>query len=59
MRPANAKPRIESRRDWPLESYCASPQTVVRGELGATVTVTISYVEGRRHLPVVELREAA
>jgi hypothetical protein len=59
LRPANAKPRIESRRDWPLESYCASPQTVVRGELGATVTVTISYVEGRRHLPVVELREAA
>ena len=54
-----ARPRIESRRDWPLESSCASPQTAVRGERGATVTVIISYVEGRRHLPVVELREAA
>jgi transposase InsO family protein len=59
LRPANAKPRIESRRDWPRDSSCASPQTAVRGERGATVTVVISYVEGRRHLPVVELREAA
>jgi hypothetical protein len=25
----------------------------------AALTVVISYVEGRRHLPVVELREAA
>jgi transposase InsO family protein len=57
--PANAKPRIESRRDWPQDSSCASPQTAVRGERGATVTVVISYVEGRSHLPVVELREAA
>jgi transposase InsO family protein len=59
LRPANARPRIESRGDWPLESSCASPQTAVRGDCGATVTVIISYVEGRRHLPVVELREAA
>jgi transposase InsO family protein len=59
LRPANANPRIESRRDWPRESSCASPQTAVRGERGSTVTVVISYVEGRRHLPIVELREAA
>ena len=43
----------------PRESSCASPQTVIRRERGATVTVVISYVESRRHLPVAELREAA
>ena len=59
LRPANARPRIESRRDWLLESSCASQQTAVRGERGSTVTVVISYVEGRRHLPIIELREAA
>jgi hypothetical protein len=59
LRPANAKPRIEPREGWPRESSCASPQTLIRGQRGATVTVVISYVEGRRHLPVVELREAA
>jgi transposase InsO family protein len=59
LRPANAGPRIEARADWPGDAACASPQTAVRGERGATVTVVISYVEGRRHLPVVELCEAA
>ena len=59
LRPANAKPRVEPRRDWPDGASCASPQTEVRGERGSTVTAVISYVEGRRHLPVVELREAA
>jgi transposase InsO family protein len=59
LRPANSKPRIEPRGCWPRESSCASPQTAIWGERGATVTVIISYVEGRRHLPVVELREAA
>jgi hypothetical protein len=38
---------------------CASPETAVRGESGAKVGVIVSYVEGRRHRPVVELREAA
>ena len=59
LRPANSKPRIEPRGCWPRESSCASPQTLIQGQRGATVTVVISYVEGRRHLPVVELREAA
>ena len=59
LRPANSKPRIEPRGCWPRESSCASPQTLIRGQRGATVTVVISYVKGRRHLPVVELREAA
>ena len=45
--------------DWPSEASCASPQTAVRGQHGATVAVVISCVEGRRRLPVIELREAA
>lgn len=59
LRPANATSRVEPRACWPREASCASPQTMVRGERGATVTIVISYVEGRRHLPVVELREAS
>jgi hypothetical protein len=58
LRPANAKPRIEPSGGWPLEASCAS-QTAARDERGATVTVIIGYVEGRRHLPIVELRKAA
>jgi hypothetical protein len=59
LRPANATPRIEPRGCWPREASCASQQTAVRGERGATLTVVVSCVEGRRHLPVVELREVA
>lgn len=57
--PANRKPRFEPRGAWPSNASCALPQTAVRGDRGASLTVVIRYVEGRRHLPVIELREAA
>jgi transposase InsO family protein len=57
--PANGKPRFEPRGDWPSEGSCASPQTTIRGKRGATLSLVVGYVEGRRHLPVVELRQAA
>ncbi len=59
VRPANAKPRFEPRRNWPIQGPCASPQAVILGKRGAKLTLVVSYVDGRRHLPVVELRQAA
>jgi transposase InsO family protein len=57
--PANAAPRFETRGSWPIAGPCASPQTAIRGERGVRLSFVVSYVEGRRHLPVVELRKAA
>jgi transposase InsO family protein len=59
FRPANATPRFETRRDWPTGGPCASPQTAIRGRRGTKLTLVLGYVNGRRHLPVVELRKAA
>jgi hypothetical protein len=59
LRPANSKPRFEPRRRWPTGGACASPQTVIRGERGRKLSLVVGYVEGRRHLPIVELRKAA
>jgi putative transposase len=59
IRPRNSEPRFEPRRNWPKKSPCASPQAAVRGKRGTKLTLVVSYVEGRRHLPVVELRQAA
>jgi len=57
--PANASPRIEPRANWPVEAPCASPQTTIRAERGTKLTLVVGHLEGRRHLPVVALREAA
>jgi len=59
LQPANTRPRFEPRRNWPTKSSCARPQTTVRGERGTKLSLVVGYVEGRRHLPVVELRKAA
>jgi hypothetical protein len=57
--PAHAKPRFEPRGDWPTSGPCASPQTAIRGERGVKLLLVVGYLEGRRHLPIVELRQAA
>jgi hypothetical protein len=38
---------------------CALPQTAVQGKRGTRLSLIIGYLEGRRHLPVFELRQAA
>lgn len=58
-RSANAGPRFEPRRNWPTKGPCASPQTAIRGRRGTKLSLVVGYVEGRRHLPVVEFRRAA
>jgi transposase InsO family protein len=59
LRPANMNPRFEPREKWPPGGPCASPRVPVRGERGANLALVVTLVEGRRHLPIVELREAA
>jgi hypothetical protein len=59
LAPANARPRLEPRAHWPVSAPCASPQTEIEGQRGVMLALVIGYLEGRRHLPVVALREAA
>jgi transposase InsO family protein len=59
QRPANATFRFEPRTLWPRGSSCAAPQAQIEGRRGAKLTVVVGYLEGRKHLPVVELRRAA
>jgi len=58
-RPANRRPRIEPRRDWPRRSPCAKPQTLAAGKPGDAFTIRVDFRKGRRHLPVVTLNRAA
>jgi transposase InsO family protein len=57
--PANVGPRFEPRARWPSEAACAQPQAAIRGRRGTKLALVVSYLEGRRHLPVLELQEAA
>ena len=59
VRPAHVKPRFEPRARWPRRSGCASPPAEIRETCGARFTLAVGYLEGREHLPVVELRRAA
>ena len=57
--PAHELPRMEPRRRWSAASRCASPQAPICGQPGARIQLHVSFLEGRRHLPIVELRQAA
>jgi transposase InsO family protein len=57
--PACRAARFEPRRRWPWDSPCAGPQAPVRGRRGQRLDLDITYLIGRRHLPIVELKKAA
>ncbi len=59
LRPANENPRFEPRPRWPRQSRCASPQAGIHGKRGPKLRLVVGYLEGRKHLPVVELQRAA
>lgn len=59
LSPANAKPRFEPRPYWPRGSPCAGHQAKVKGHRGCRLVLQIAFMEGRRHLPVVELKRVA
>ena len=57
--PAVEKPRWEPRRRWPRTSGCAAPYVPVKGGCGTRLELEVSDLEGRRHLPIFRIREAA
>ena len=57
--PANRRPRVEPRKQWPRRSQCAKPRTLVAGQPGDRFSLEVGYHDRRRHLPVVSLRRAA
>ena len=52
-------PRFEPRRKWPRESPCAAPAAPVKDRGGRCMGLKVSYLSGRKHLPIVELNRAA
>ena len=57
--PANEKPRYEPRRKWPRDALCAAPWAPVKGRRGVRLEVKVTFLEGRKHLPIVGLKPAA
>ncbi len=58
-KPANEAVRFEPRKKYPRDAWCASPQAKVKGRRGVRLELSVDYLEGRRQLPIVELRPAA
>jgi len=57
--PAVEKPRWEPRARWPRTSGCAAPYVPVKGECGTRLELVVSHLEGRKHLPIFRLKDAA
>ena len=57
--PANRKPRIEPRPNWPRPSPCARPHALVGGDPGARFNIEVEHVDGQPQLPIIRLRRAA
>jgi len=53
------RPRFESRNRWPRRSPCAAPHALVRGRPGGVLELIVEHRSGRKHLPVVTLRQVA
>ncbi len=58
-KPANKAARLEPRARWPRRRLCAAPAARVRGKCGVKFALVVGGAEGRRHLPVVELKLVA
>ena len=56
---ANKTVRFEPRPRWPVNSPCALPQAPIQGRPGIRLVLQVTYLAGRKALPVVKLRAAA
>ncbi len=56
MKLAGQRFRFEPRARWPVGASCKAPAS---GERGATFRLEVSHYSGRRHLPIVALKQAA
>lgn len=52
-RAANTLPRIEPHPKVTHRTSCAKPRVTYAGRPGAKVQVELSFLEGRRHLPII------
>ena len=57
--PANKRPRWEPRKCWPHDADCAGPKAKTRGEPGVRLEVVVTYLDEKKHLPVIQLKRAA
>ena len=57
--PANRKPRIEPRKQWPRGSPCARPWALVGGKPGQRFDTIVRFHKKRLPLPIVTLQRAA
>ena len=57
--PANEQPRYEPRAGWPRGSPCAGPSAPLTGDPGVRITLDLRFEAGRKHLPIVSLKQAA
>ncbi|MCI0408645.1 MAG: DDE-type integrase/transposase/recombinase, partial [Acidobacteria bacterium] len=58
-RQAIRAPRFEPRRRWPRRSPCASPRTLIRGQPGVRLELSVQSLADRSHLPIVTLKRVA
>ena len=58
-RQAIRAPRYEPRPRWPRRSRCAEPQTLVRGQPGVRLELSVRFHAVRRYLPIVTLKRTA
>ena len=54
-RAANTLPRIEPRVGLKHSSPCAAPRVMMAGKAGRKVNVQLAFLEGRKHLPILQL----
>jgi len=54
-RAANTLPRIEPRVGLKHPSPCAAPRVMMAGKAGRKVNVQLSFLEGRKHLPILKV----
>ncbi len=59
VEPASQLARFEPRAKWPRDAPCAAPQVPVAGNSGVIIRLEVCYQAGRRHLPIVSLKQAA
>ena len=57
--PANRAPRIEPRPRWPRGARCARPNALALEPTGARLALNVRYLDGRKHLPIIEITTAA
>jgi transposase InsO family protein len=56
---ANEQPRYETRPRWPRGSPCAGPPAPLKGDPGVRIALDLRFEAGRKHLPIVGLKQAA